>query len=78
MPSNNLTVAFVNCRGQTGFNETKQLQIENFLKTFDVDILHLQESHFDDHTFQNCAYILTNYQFISNNIETKYGTAFII
>ena len=78
MSSTHLIIAFINCKGQTGFNESKQLQIEHFLKSFDVDILHLQESHFDDSTFKNCPFLLSNYQCISNNSNSKYGTASII
>ena len=42
-----IKVAYLNCRAQTGFSLAKQLQIENFLQTHEIDILHLQESHID-------------------------------
>ena len=78
MADNYLNIAFVNCKGQTGFNETKQFQIEHFLKSFDIDILHLQESHIEELTFQACNHISTNYQIITNNSSSKYGTASLI
>ena len=66
-----LNIAFANCKGQTGFNEAKQLQIEHFLITFDIDILHLQESHIDEFSFLTCNHILSNYQVIRNNSNTN-------
>ena len=78
-PTNNtVVVAFLNCRGQTGFNESKQLQVENFLKTSNIDILHLQESHVEDDTFSQCKFILSNYTIIHNNSQSRYGTASIV
>ena len=65
-------------KGQTGFNESKQLQIEHFLRSCDIDILHLQESHLDELSFQTCSYISANYQILKNNSNSKYGTASLI
>ena len=45
---NVLRVASLNIRGQTGLNVSKQVQIENFLKVHDIDILHLQEIKIED------------------------------
>ena len=78
-PTNNtVVVAYLNCRGQTGFNESKQLQVENFLKTSNIDILHLQESHVEDDTFSQCKFILSNYTIIHNNSQSRYGTASLV
>ena len=76
--SNNIRVAYLNCRGQTGFNLAKQLQLENFLQCQNIDILHLQESHLDDETFTECNYISSSFTILQNNSPSKYGTASLI
>ena len=76
--SQNIKVAYLNCRGQTGLNLAKQLQIENFLQTNDIDVAHLQETHFDDETFMECRFISSSYYLIRNNSETRYGTGSLI
>ena len=73
-----LTVAYLNCRGQTGFNVSKQLQIENYLQAHNIDILHLQECKIDDETFSECNFISSNYSVIKNNSHNQYGTASIV
>jgi exonuclease III len=73
-----INVAYLNCRGQTGFNIPKQLQIENFLQSHGIDILHLQECQIDDDTFIQCNFILSNYSVIQNNSHNQYGTASIV
>ena len=47
-----LTISYLNIRGQTGFKVDKQFQVEDFLKQSKSDILHLQEIHIEDGTFQ--------------------------
>ena len=75
---NTLTVSYLNIRGQTGFPTEKQFQIENLLKFSSSDILHLQETHIDDDTFEQCSYIKANYCILSNNAANRYGTASIV
>ena len=41
--SSDLKIAFINCVGQSKFNLAKQLEIQNFIKSHRLDILHLQE-----------------------------------
>ena len=78
-PTKNIVkVAYLNCRGQTGLTESKQLQIEDFIKTHDIDILHLQETHIEDKTFSPCKFIMSHFNIIHNNSLTKYGTASLI
>ena len=48
--SSELVIAYLNCHGQTGLNLAKQLQIEQFVKSVKIDILHMQESFIDDDT----------------------------
>ena len=71
-------IAYLNCRGQTGFNDSKQLQIENFIQTYDLDILHLQECHIEENTFSLCKYIMSTFNIIPNNSNSKYGTASLV
>ena len=78
-PESELTVATLNIQGQSNINETKQKQIEDFLKYFNIDILHLQEIEISQNTFKHCYYISSNYNIIqNNNPENKYGTASLI
>ena len=40
-----LNIGYINLRAQTGFGLPKQIQVEQFLKSYKIDILHLQEAH---------------------------------
>ena len=40
-----LIILYINIRMQTGFELNKQTEIEFWLKTFGVDIIHMQECH---------------------------------
>ena len=59
--------ASINCFKQTGFKNDKQKQIENFIKKNEIDIVHLQEINIDSDTFEECTFITSYYQIISNN-----------
>ena len=37
-----LNIGYINLRAQTGFGPPKQIQVEQFLKSYKIDILHLQ------------------------------------
>ena len=56
-PTNNLNIAFINIRGQTGLNLAKQIQIEDFIRQNNLDILHLQEINVEEDTFSDCKLI---------------------
>ena len=75
---NNLKIAFMNIHGQSGLNDSKEKQIEDFLQRNNVDILHCQEINIDENSFNSCNFISSNYYIISNNASNKYGTATII
>ena len=75
---NTVNIAYLNCRGQTGFNDSKQLQIEKFIQNNYIDILHLQESHIEENTFSACKFIMSNFNIIVNNSPSKYGTASLV
>ena len=51
-PTSTITVAFMNIRGQTGLDEAKQVQIENFVKSYKKDILNCQEINIKEDTFK--------------------------
>ena len=78
--SNNdiITVAYMNIRGQTGLDLAKQVQIENFLKTYKVDILNCQEININEDTFSHNSFISSSYDIVSNNATNKYGTCCIV
>ena len=75
---NSLIVGFLNIRGQSKLYIEKQLQIEEFLKQYKCDILHLQEINIEDETFSNCHIISSNYNILQNNSINKYGTASLV
>ena len=68
----------MNIRAQTGLNYAKQRQIEDFVRSNRIDILHLQESHVEEDTFLDCNYISANYDIIANNSLNKFGTASLV
>ena len=73
-----LNIGYINLRAQTGFGPPKQLQIEKFLKFHKIDILHLQEAHIKEDTFEMCDFITSNYEIIANNASNSYGTASLV
>ena len=73
-----LSIGFMNIRGQTGLTGAKQSQIESFLISQSLDVLHLQEIHITEDSFSSCDRICSSYSVISNNAASKYGTASII
>ena len=68
----------MNIRGQTGLKTSKQVQIENFLKHYSIDILHCQEINILEDSFENCSFLNSSYDIISNNASNKYGTCSFI
>ena len=60
----NLVVATLNIQAQSGFGQPKQQQIQDFLKRFNIDILHLQEIEINSETFEQCKYISSKYNII--------------
>ena len=73
-----LTIAYMNIRGQTGLDISKQLQIEHFIKTYKIDILNCQEINILEGSFSNCNFINSSYNIISNNSQNKYGTCCLV
>ena len=76
--SSKITVAYLNCHGQSGFNVSKKLQIQSFLQNYSIDILHLQECRIEDDTFDQCRFLTSNYSVLKNNSQNEYGTASIL
>ena len=75
-----LTLAFINCVGQSKFPLPKQLEIQNYIRSHKIDILHLQEVMIDDTSFSECHYVRNNFNLFSNNTpgNTPYGTASLV
>ena len=73
-----LTVASMNCHGQTKLEVPKQLFIQNFLLTNKIDILMCQETRIDDRTFEQCNFVRSNYNIIKNNASNSYGTSVLV
>ena len=73
-----ITIAYMNIHGQSGLDDSKQVQIENFIKSYKVDILNCQEINIDENSFKNCSYINSSYNVIPNNAQNKYGTCCIV
>ena len=62
-----LTIASMNCHGQTKLEVPKYLYIQN--------ILLCQETRIEDRTFEQCNFIRSNYNIIKNNAPNPYGTS---
>ena len=73
-----LKILYLNVQGQTKMTLDKQMQINDFIQYHKFDIVHFQEIDFNDDTFQSCLFILNNYNIITNNSATTYGTASMI
>ena len=68
----------MNIKGQTGLDTVKQVQIEHFMKLYDIDILHCQEVNIDSDSFSVCSFISSSYEIIPNNARNKYGTCCLV
>ena len=75
-----IVIAFINCVGQSGFPISKQLEIQSYIITHKIDILHLQELKMDEDSFSQCGFISSNFNLFSNNKpdESFYGTATLV
>ena len=52
-----ITVGFMNIKGQSRLNIEKQIQIEDFLRKYNCDILNLQETNIETETFSTCNFM---------------------
>ena len=75
---NILTLAYLNIHGQSNLTDTKEMQIEDFMKFNKIDIAHLQEIEISDTSFSNCNFISSAFNIIPNNAANKYGTASLV
>ena len=75
---NIIRIAYINTYGQTKFTVQKQIQIEDFVKKYKSDIIHLQESHLDAESFKHCRFISNNYRVLCNNSPSGYGTTSLV
>ena len=75
-----IIVAYINCVGQSKFPISKQLEIQSYVFTNKIDILHLQECKIYEDSFAQCGFLTSNYNIFSNNKpdDSYYGTASLI
>ena len=71
-------MAYINMHGQSNLSESKQLQLEDFIKYNKIDIAHLQETETCETTFSNCSFLSTTFNLYSNNAANKYGTSSLV
>ena len=73
-----MKIGFMNIKGQSKLKPDKQMQIEHFLKCYQCDILNLQETDIDSESFAASDFICSNYNIISNNAPSGYGTSCLV
>ena len=73
-----LSILYLNTYGQTKFTLEKQLQLESLIQLYSCDIVHLQETQIDSSSFEHCTFIKSNYNVLSNNSLSGYGTASLV
>ena len=69
--TNTINLAYMNVQGQTGLNISKQVQIENFLRNQKIYILNCQEINVSSDSFENCDFINSSYNIITNNASNR-------
>ena len=78
-PEGELVIASLNIQGQSCLNLGKQIQIEDFIKYNNIDILHCQEISISPDSFNSCKYICNNFNIIQNNSPNNpFGTASLV
>ena len=75
MKQQTINMATINCHAQTKMTLAKQLQIDQLLAQYDLDILFCQETAIIDGTFKECKNVMNNYKIIYNNANNDYGTS---
>ena len=55
--NNCINVAYLSFKGQSKLTISRQKEAEDFMKKYDIDILHCQEIQIDDKTFNQWNYI---------------------
>ena len=75
-----LTIAFINCVGQSKFPISKQLKIQSYVCAQKHDILQLQECKIDEDSFSQCGYLTSNFNIFTNHKPdgSFYGTASLV
>ena len=75
-----ISIAFINCVGQSKFPVAKQLESQSYIFTQKLDIIHLQEYKIDEDSFSNCGFITKNFHIFTNNkpVDSFYGTATLV
>ena len=66
---NKINIAYINCYGKSKFLIDKQLEIQSYVCTNKLDIIHLQECRIEEDTFAQCGFLTSN---------SYFGTASIV
>ena len=79
-PDNQINISFINCYGQSKLSTTKQLEIQSYVCSNKLDIIHLQECRIEDNIFAHCGFLISNFNIYSNNKPdgSHYGTASLV
>ena len=64
---NQIKIAYINCYGLYRLPTSKQLEIQSYVCSNKLDIIHLQECKIDDDTFAQCGFLTSNFNLFSNN-----------
>ena len=78
MSSRKIRVLYLNIKGQTRLTLAKQLMIQDMIKFYRCDIIHLQEADIDENCFSACDLIRNDFFIIPNNSPSGYGTASLV
>ena len=73
-----LNIGFVNVFGQTGLKPDKVKRISDLTKEYNLDIVHLQETQVEFDSFEGDDFINNNFNIISNNSQSKYGSCSLV
>ena len=68
---NILTIAYINMHGQSNLSESKQLQLEDFIKYNKIDIAHIQETETCNTSLANCSFLSSLFKLYYINGERK-------
>ena len=61
-----------------GLKTDKILALSDFIKHYTIDIINCQEANVESDTFDFSDFISSNYNIISNNAISKYGTCSLV
>ena len=74
-----MTIGYINVYNQGGLDLGKQLEIEQHVRDYRLDVVHLQEINMSGEVFRDCPYLTSSFAFLANlNSPTGFGTASLV